>query len=75
MKSKHGLNKYRLYYAKGYTKDFFEAVCKIEMMHELSIEGMVDEKIAEDYITRNINELDRNWEEFKSYITQRKDMR
>jgi len=75
MESKHGLSQFRLNYAKGYAKDFYEAVCKIEMMYQLSLQNMVDEQMAEAYIKRNIDELDQQWEYFKGYIEQRDDMR
>lgn len=75
MKGKHGLNQYRLNYAKSYAQNFLETVSKVEMMFQMSCEGLVDEEVAEKYIAGNINELDQNWEEFKSYINQREDMR
>lgn len=75
MESKHGLSQFRLNYAKGYAKEFYEAVCKIEMMYQLSTQGLVDESLAESYIKRNTDDLDKQWEYFKGYIEQREDMR
>ncbi|MNI74608.1 hypothetical protein D3C73_1307030 [compost metagenome] len=71
----HGLNQYRLNRAKSYTQLFSETVSKIELMYQMSSEGLIDNDIAERYISRNINELDRNWNDFKGYIEQRDDMR
>ncbi|MGM9986386.1 MAG: hypothetical protein ACI35O_04065 [Bacillaceae bacterium] len=73
MKDKHGLNQYRLNYAKGYAQGFLEMVNKIELMYQLSEQGLIDEDKTENYISNNLKELDRNWEYFKSYIEQRKD--
>jgi len=75
MKQKHGLNQYRLNHAKDYAKLFVEKTNKIELMYHMSTEGLVDETIAENFISGHIKELDREWEEFKSYINQREDMR
>jgi hypothetical protein len=75
MKTKHGLSQYRLNHAKDYAKLFLENINKIELMFNMSIEGLVDENIAESYISGNIEQLDQGWEEFKSYIKQREDMR
>lgn len=75
MKGKHGLTQYRLNYAKSYAQNFLETVSKVEMMFQLSEQGMVSEEIAENYISSNVKELDRNWEYFKGYIEQRDDMR
>ncbi|RXZ77994.1 hypothetical protein EBB07_28455 [Paenibacillaceae bacterium] len=73
--NKHGLNQYRLNYAKGYAKEFFEMVSKIELMYQLSVQGLVDDSVAESYIKRNIDELDAQWEYFKGYIEQRENMK
>lgn len=75
MKGKHGLSQYRLNYAKGYAQGFLETINKIEMMYQMSDQGLVEDGIAERYISNNINELDRNWGYFKGYIEQRDDMR
>lgn len=75
MKGKHGLSQFRINYAKGYAQNFLETVTKIEMMFQLSEQGMINEEVAENYISHNIKELDRNWEYFKGYIEQREDMR
>ncbi|MCP1184987.1 hypothetical protein [Paenibacillus sp. 1781tsa1] len=75
MKGKHGLNQYRLNHAKGYAQNFLEMVSKIEIMFQMSDQGLVEDGVAERYISNNINELDRNWEYFKGYIEQREDMR
>lgn len=75
MKSKHGLSQYRINHAKDYAKMFVEKLVKIDMMYNLSINEMIDEQTAENFISARINELDREWEEFKSYIVQRSDMR
>lgn len=75
MEDKHGLSQYRLNRAKSYTQGFVEAVNKIELMFQMSKQGMTDEKVAEIYISYNIKELERNWEDFKGYIEQRDDMR
>lgn len=75
MEYKHGLSQYRLNYAKGCAQGFLETINKIEFMFQLSEQGMIDEEVAEGYITRNIGVLDRNWEYFKGYIEQRDDMR
>ncbi|UTL74843.1 hypothetical protein [Bacillus halotolerans] len=74
-KSKHGLNQYRLNQARSYARSFSETVARIEFMYQLSVEKIVDTVIAESFITGNIKELDRDWEEFKQYIKQREDMR
>jgi len=71
MREKHGLNQYRLNYAKNYAQNFLETVNKIEMMFQMSEQGLVKEEVAGNYISNNIKELDRNWEYFKSYIEQR----
>ena len=65
------MTQYRLNYAKSYAQSFVEAVNKIEMMFQLSDQGMVDEEAAESYISSNIKEIEDNWEYFKSYIEQR----
>jgi hypothetical protein len=75
VEKKHGLSQYRLNYAKGYAQQTLEAVSKIEMMYQMSVQGLVSEEIAENYISSNIKELERNWEYFKGYIEQREDMR
>lgn len=75
MKGKHGLSQYRLNHAKSQAQVILEAVNKIEMMFQMSTQGHIDEELAENYISRNVKELDRNWEYFKSYIEQRDDMR
>jgi len=75
MRVKHGLSQYRLNHAKSYVQGFLETVNKIEMMFQMSEQGLIDEEIAERYISSNIVELDRNWEYFKEYINQREDMR
>lgn len=73
MDKKHGLSQYRLNYAKDYAKGFFEAVSKIEIMFQLSKEGHISEDLAGNYIKSNIDEIDRNWDYFKSYLEQRVD--
>ncbi len=75
MTEKHGLTQYRLNYAKDYAQSFLETVHKIEVMFQASAEGLIDEEIAEKYISNNIEELNENWKYFKSYIEQREDMR
>ena len=75
MKSKHGLSQYRLNYAKGYAQSLLETVNKIEVMFQLSEQGMIESEVAERFISGNIEELERNWEYFKGYIEQREDMR
>lgn len=75
MEDKHGLSQYRLNRAKSYTQGFVEAVNKIELMFQMSKQGMADEKAAEIYISYNIKELERNWDNLKRYIEQRDDMR
>lgn len=75
MKSKHGLSQYRLNYAKGYAQSLLETVNKIEVMFQLSEQGMIVSEVAERFISSNIEELERNWEYFKGYIEQREDMR
>ncbi|MGG1363588.1 hypothetical protein [Bacillus velezensis] len=75
MESKHGMSQYRLNRAKNYAQSFLETVSKIEFMYQLSLQKLVDPVIAETYIARNIKEIDREWEDFKSYIEQREDMR
>lgn len=73
MKEKHGLSQYRLNYAKGYTNMFTEKLANIELMFNLSIEGLIDENVAENYIKENIKEMDQEWESFLSYIRQREE--
>lgn len=75
MTEKHGLSQYRLNYAKGYAQEFLEKVNKIEMMFQMSEQGLADEEIAENYIANNIKELESNWKYFKSYIKQLDGMR
>jgi len=75
LKHKHGLSQYRLNYAKDYAKSFLETVHKIELVYQMSQQNLMSEELAENYISKNINELERNWEYFKSYIEQREDMR
>lgn len=75
MNGKHGLSQYRLNHAKSYAQNFLETVNKIEMMFQMSEQGLVDNDVAEGFISRNIKELDRNWEYFKGYIELRDDMR
>ncbi|MEX5484253.1 hypothetical protein ACFRGK_12050 [Bacillus subtilis] len=75
MESKHGMSQYRLNRAKCYAQSFLETVSKIEFMYQLSLQKAIDPDIAETYIARNIKEIDREWEDFKSYIEQREDMR
>lgn len=75
VKEKHGLSQYRLNNAKNYSQIFVETTINIEMMFQLSLQGVVDEELAEGYIKRNIESLDRDWKYFKSYIEQRDDMR
>lgn len=69
---KHGLSQYRLNSAKDHAQEFVEVINKIELMFQLSAQDMVDERVAEEYITSNIKEIEQNWEYFKSYIEQRK---
>lgn len=75
MESKHGMSQYRLNRAKSYAQSFLETVSKIEFMYQLSLQKLIDPAIAEACITRSIKEIDREWEDFKSYIEQREDMR
>jgi NRPS condensation-like uncharacterized protein len=75
MEKKHGLSQYRLNHAKGYAQGILETVNKIEMMYQMSLQGLVSDEFAESYISRNIKELNHNWEYFKGYIEQREDMR
>ncbi|TXF72872.1 hypothetical protein FUA19_06365 [Bacillus subtilis] len=75
MEPKHGLSQYRLNSAKSCARSFLETVTKIELMYQLSLQKLVDPDIAETYIARNVKEIDREWEHFKSYIEQREDMR
>lgn len=75
MKEKHGLSQYRLNHAKSYALNFLELVNKVEMMFQLSEQGLIDEGLAENYISNNLKELERNWEYFKGSIEQREDMR
>ncbi|ASB93615.1 hypothetical protein [Bacillus subtilis] len=65
----------RLNRAKSYAQSFLETVSKIEFMYQLSLQKLVDPDITETYIARNIKEIDREWEDFKSYIEQQEDMR
>lgn len=74
-KHKHGLNRYRINHAKDYAKMFHEKMIQIDLMFRMSVEGLIDEKIAENFISANIEELDSELEEFKGYIKQREDMR
>lgn len=73
MREKHGLSQYRLNHAKSYAQNFLELVNKVELMFQMSQEGLVTEEAAEQFIKRNIDSLDRDWEYFKSYIAQLKD--
>lgn len=75
MKAKHGLNQYRLNHAKSQAQVMLETINKVEMVYHLSTQGHMDEELAENFIARNIEELDRNWEYLKGYIEQREDMR
>ncbi|SSS88055.1 Uncharacterised protein [Acinetobacter baumannii] len=54
---------------------FHEKMIQIDLMFRMSVEGLIDEKIAENFISANIEELDSELEEFKGYIKQREDMR
>ncbi|ARB37299.1 hypothetical protein JS609_02014 [Bacillus subtilis] len=69
------MSQYRLNRAKSYAQSFLETVSKIEFMYQLSLQKLVDPDITETYIARNIKEIDREWEDFKSYIEQQEDMR
>lgn len=71
MKEKHGLSQYRLNYAKDYAQSFLETVTNIEMVFHMSEQGLMDEKLADIYISRNIEEIDMDWAYFKGYIEQR----
>ncbi|MCA1214755.1 hypothetical protein LC728_10195 [Bacillus amyloliquefaciens] len=75
METKHGLSQGRLNAAKDYTRGFVERINKIELMYQLSVNKMVDGEKAENFISGNIKEIERDWECFKSYIAQRGDMR
>lgn len=75
MEKKHGLSQYRLNYAKDYAQNILETVNKIEMVYQMSAQGLISEEVAENYISINIKELEGNWEYFKGYIEQREDMR
>ncbi|MDR0123119.1 hypothetical protein RFW13_16970 [Bacillus pumilus] len=75
METKHGLSQGRLNVAKDYTRIFAENINKIELMYHLSVNGMVDGEKAENFIARNIKEIERDWERFKTSIEQRDDMR
>ncbi|MGD2352277.1 hypothetical protein ACP8H2_11195 [Bacillus subtilis] len=68
------MSQYRLNRAKSYAQSFLETVSKI-FMYQLSLQKLVDPDITETYIARNIKEIDREWEDFKSYIEQQEDMR
>lgn len=75
MKSKHGTSQYRLNYAKSYAQSFLEDVQNIEFMWQLSDQGYVNGELADGYIKRTVEDLDRKWEEFKSYVSYREDMK
>jgi len=74
MSEKHGTNQYRLNHAKSYAQSFVEDVNNIEFMWQLSKQGHVDAELADRYIKRTIEELDRDWERFKAFISYREDM-
>lgn len=75
MKAKHGTSQYRLNHAKDYAKSFVEDVQNMELMWQLSMQEHVDETLADGYIKRSIEEIESKWEEFKSYISYREDMK
>lgn len=43
-------------------------------MYQMSMQGHVDNELADNYIKRNVDELDRSWEYLKGYIEIREDM-
>ncbi|PAD70615.1 hypothetical protein CHH83_02095 [Bacillus sp. 7586-K] len=75
MNRKHGTSQYRLNYAKSHAQAFVENVQRIEFMWQLSDQGHIDEKVADSYIRRMIDETVRNWEYFHSYLEYREDMK
>ncbi|MCI3197690.1 hypothetical protein GXP75_18860 [Bacillus sp. HU-1818] len=75
MKSKHGMNQYRLNCAKSYAQSFLDKISKIEFMYHLSLQKLIDPTIAETFIDKSVKEIDMDWEDFKKYIEQRDDMR
>lgn len=74
MKKKHGTTQYRLNSAKDYANLLVEDVHNVELMWQLSDKGVVEEKQADDYIRRVLDDLEGKIESFKSYILYREDM-
>jgi hypothetical protein len=70
---KHGLSQGRINRAKDYARMMADRMVQIDLMFRASVEGVIDEEKANNFITANIKEYDRDLEYFKSYIEQRDD--
>ncbi|MEM4994897.1 hypothetical protein WKH56_20245 [Priestia sp. SB1] len=68
MKSKHGITQYRLSFVRRYAQEISEEVAKIEMVYHLSEQSLIDEKVAENYISGYIRSLEEKSKYFKGYI-------
>lgn len=75
MKVKHGLNQYRLNYAKNHATYIAEMVAKVELLFHLSQEGHISEEKAENGIHNLTEEIKQTTEYMLRYIEQRDDMR
>lgn len=75
MREKHGLNQYRLNYAKNHATYVAEMVAKVELLFQLSQEGHIDEEKAENGIHNLTKEIQQTTKYLLGYIEQRDDMR
>ncbi|MBX0320112.1 hypothetical protein [Shouchella clausii] len=74
MKRKHGTSQYRLNHAKSQAQAMLENIQRIEMMWQMSEQGVVDEEIADRYIRSMIDETTSSWKYLEGYISYREDM-
>ena len=74
MKRMHGTSQYRLNALKSHAQVFVENAQRIEMMWQMSDQGLVDKELANNYIKMMIDETTRNLEYFQGYLTYREDM-
>lgn len=73
-KGSHGTTQYRLNQAKDYAQIILEHTHKIDTTRMLSDEGLLDSKVADDWIRDLTAELQSTVDSFSSSISYREDL-
>lgn len=74
VRGSHGTTQYRLNQAKDYAQLILEQTHKIDNARMLSDEGLLDSKVADDWIRNLTTELQSMLESFGSLISYREDL-